>query len=90
MDDGSKFILNEITNIVYGILNKENLLFNSWRFGKVAEVISTTKLKCYIDGSDVAITVSCNPDITFAINDEIWIVNTAKDNSSRFALCKRF
>lgn len=83
-----KFV-QEIMNIVYKVLRKEKVLQGEWHLGKVESVISPTQIKCFIDGGTVAQTVAANPDVTFAIGNEIWIIYPNRDSNSKFALCKR-
>lgn len=84
----SKFF-NLVKKIVYKILTKEKLLQSEWRLGKVASIISTKMLTVYINGSTVAQRVPCNPDVTFAVGDEIWVICINKDSKNMYVLSKR-
>ncbi|GED72724.1 hypothetical protein BRE01_64260 [Brevibacillus reuszeri] len=86
----SRELLHGIRELIREEFKNEGLLKEPWRFRKIDEVLSPTKVKCFVDGSDTSIVISCNPDVLFRKNDEVWIVNTARDNKSRFVLCKRF
>lgn len=86
----SRELLNGIRELIREEMKNEGLLKEPWRFGKISEVLTPTKVKCFVDGSDVAITISSNPHHTFQVDDEVFVINTARDNKSRFVLCKRF
>jgi hypothetical protein len=77
-----------IKSIVKSELSKQGVVGN-WHLGKVDQVISSKKLKVFIDGGTVSQTVSCNPSITFAVNDEVWVVYVNGNSKDKFALCKR-
>ena len=85
-----KLLHMHIRNIVLDELKTLGLLQNPFRLGKVDSVISQNKLKVFIDGSDTSVTVSCDPDKTFAAGDEVWIEITARDNKSKFVRTKRY
>lgn len=89
-DQYNKELIAGMRRIVQEELIASGLLLNTWRMGKIAEIISSNKVKCFVDGSDVAITISCNPDVVFNVDDEVWIINTSRDGHSKFVLCKRF
>lgn len=89
-DQYNKELINGIRLIVQEELKASGLLQESWRMGTIAEVISPNKVKCFVDGSDVAITISCNPDVIFEVENEVWVINTARDGKSKYVLCKRF
>jgi hypothetical protein len=87
MDD--KKIYNLISEIVTDMLNKQGLLLGHWHLGTVDQVLSSTKLKVFVDGSDVSQTVSCNPDVTFATGNHIWVVFINGNSRDKFAISKR-
>lgn len=84
----SKFF-NLVKKIVYKILTKEKLLQGDWHLGKVASVVSRFKLNIYIDGSNTIQIVPCNPDVTFAVNDEVFVHFVNGDSKNPFVPYKR-
>ena len=86
--------ISELHSYIRTILLDElfalGLLQSPFRLGKVESVISQNKLKVFIDGSDTAVTVSCDPDKTFVAGDEVWVEITSRDNKSKFVRTKRF
>lgn len=78
-----------VKRIVYQILNNENLLRREWHLGKVESVIDTKSLMVFVDGSITSQKVSCNPDITFAANDEVWVLFINGDSKNKFVISKR-
>jgi hypothetical protein len=70
-------------------LKAQGLLVGQWHLGKVGQIVSTKQLKCYIDGGDVLQTVACNPSVTFAVNDEIWVIYINGNARDKFAISKR-
>lgn len=65
--------LNIIEKFIYKVLNRHNLLQGNDHFGVVTEIISNRKLKVIIDDGDVSQTISCNPDVPFAIGNRVLI-----------------
>jgi hypothetical protein len=88
MNINEKFI-NAVSKIVYSILKKENILIGQWHLGKVESVISAKKISVYVDGSTTPQEIPCNPDITFSVNDEIWVIFINNDSRNKFAISKR-
>lgn len=82
-------LLQYVKNVVYTILRKENLLQGEWHLGKVESVINPKRLKVFVDGSETAITVPCNPDVNFQPGDEIFVIFINRDSKNKYALCKR-
>jgi hypothetical protein len=78
-----------IEKMIYQVLRENRLLFGEWQLGKVAEVISEKRLKVYVNGSDVAQTIPCNPDVMFSVDDEVWVIFVNGDSKNKFVLCKR-
>jgi hypothetical protein len=78
-----------IKKIIYQILRKENLFQGEWHNGKVESVISAKLLSVYVDGSTTAQKIPCNPDVTFVIGDEIFVIHVNGDSKNKFALCRR-
>ncbi|MGG2091226.1 hypothetical protein AB1283_25955 [Bacillus sp. S13(2024)] len=84
-------LIETITKIVYQILNKEGLIGGGgeWHLGKVKSVVDSKKLEVYVDGSSISQIVPCNPSVTFAANDEIWVVFINGNSINKFAISKR-
>lgn len=78
-----------IEDAVMNVLKTNNLLNGQWQFGEVAEVISQSKLKVYANGSDIASTIHCNPDITFNVGDHVLILKINGHARDRFVLSRR-
>lgn len=78
-----------IKEIIMDVLNTQGLLAGQWHLGTVDQVVSTTKLKVFVDGSTTSQTISCNPDITFGVGDQIWVIFINGNRRDKFALCKR-
>ncbi len=77
-----------IENVIEQKFDEYGLKRNQFRYGKVESVISPNSLRVFIDGSDVPITVQCDPDKTFSIGDEVLIIEINK--TTRFVISKRF
>lgn len=82
-------LLDTVKRIVYKIFEKEGVLRGEWHLGKVKTVISTKMLEVYLDGSETAIKIPCNPDVTFNVNDEVFVIFINKKTSDKFVLCRR-
>lgn len=78
-----------IKQIILDVLKKEGMLTGQWHLGTVDRVISSTKLKVFVDGGSVAQTVSCNPDVTFSKGDEVWVVFINGNPRDKFVISKR-
>lgn len=89
MKNPSKRLYEYVTKIIYKILEKENVLQSEWLLGKVDVVVDSKTLKCFINGSATSLTVNCNPDVTFHVGDEIWIICVNNNPINKFALCRR-
>ena len=88
IDQNEKF-LKVIKDMVYTILVNENLLRGDWQNGKVKGVISKKMLTVSVNGSSETQNIPCNPDVPFAINDEVFVVNINGDSRNKFVLCRR-
>jgi hypothetical protein len=88
MNYDKKFI-EAVQSIVYSVLQNENLLTGEWHNGKVASVIDSKTLTCYIDGSTTAVKVPCNPNITFAVNDEVFVIYCNRNSNNKYVIAKR-
>lgn len=78
-----------IEKVVIKLLDKFGLLNGQWHLGEVTEIISNTKLKVKVDGSDLAQTLSCNPDVTFQIGDHVWVIFINGNARDKFVISKR-
>lgn len=78
-----------IKNTVEDILAAQGLLTGQWHLGTVDQVISPTKLKVFVDGSDVSQTISCNPDVAFAVGNHVWVIYINGNPRDKFVLSKR-
>jgi hypothetical protein len=87
--NGAGELIRIVESLVYGILNNNKLLTGQWQLGQVEEVISDKSLKVYVNGSDVAQTIPCNPDVTFNVGDHVWVIFINGNGRDKFVLCKR-
>lgn len=78
-----------IERTVLKILDRYGVLQGQWRLGVVTQVISPTKLKVKIDGGTQPQTVSCNPDITFAVGNNVWVIFINGNGRDKFVISKR-
>lgn len=86
--DEQKFT-KQMEAIVLNVLKQQNLLMGQWHLGIVDSVTSDKKLKVFVDADSTSQTVSCNPDVTFAAGDHVWIIFINGNPRDKFALCKR-
>lgn len=77
-----------IKTIVQNELKAQNLVGN-WHLGVVDSVTSSKKLSVFVDGSTTAQSISCNPDVTFNVNDEVWVVFINGNPRDKFVISKR-
>lgn len=84
-----KQVYDSIKEIVMDVMRAEGLLVGHWHLGTVDEVLSSTKLKVFVDGSDVAQTISCNPDVTFEVDSHVWVVYINGNARDKFVISKR-
>ena len=88
MGENEKFV-KYVKSIIYKVLNKEKLLKGEWNLGKVESVIDAKHLKVFVNGSSISQTIPCNPDVTFAIGDEVWVIFPNHDERNAFVISKR-
>ena len=86
MDD--KKFYEFVREIVKSELSKQNLVGN-WHLGKVSSIVNSKQLKVYVDGGTIEQTIPCNPSVTFAVNDEVWVVYVNGNSKDKFVLSKR-
>lgn len=84
----STVLLDTIKKVVYSILGKEKLLQSEFHFGKVNQVISNKQLSVFVDGDTTAINISCNPDITFNLNDNVIVIYINNDPKNKYCLAR--
>lgn len=82
-------LLKIIKKLIYQILEKENLLQGQWHLGKVNKVINSKLLSVFVDGSNVAQTIPCSPDIVYEEMNEVWVVFINSSSSNKFVISKR-
>lgn len=82
-------IINLIKRIVENVLRSYGLLQGEWHHGKVAEVISNKSLRVYVNASNVAQKIPCNPDVVFEVGSEVWVHYVNKDSKNKFVPYKR-
>lgn len=82
-----KIFIEKVKQIVYKILEKEGLLKTPFRLGVIDTVVSTKQVKAFIDGSTQSQILPCNPDVTFAPGDDVYIIQNGLVD--KFVLCKR-
>ena len=88
MNLNEKFF-DAVRKIVYQILNNENLLRREWHLGKVESVIDAKTLMVFVNGSTISQKITCNPSVTFAVNDEVWVLFINGDSKDKFVISKR-
>lgn len=73
-----------IRDIAREELKALNLDIKPWHQGKINEVVSPTKLKVFVDGSDTAQTIPCSKNEPYAVGDEVWIVYINNNPRDKF------
>jgi hypothetical protein len=86
---GNHLLLEYVEKIVNMVLRKNNLLQGEYHLGKVKTVISTRLLEVYIDGSDTAQNVACNPDVPFVVDDLVYVIFMNRDSKNKFISFRR-
>jgi hypothetical protein len=81
--------MDKVKKIIYAILRKENILQGQWHMGKVEEVLSNKLLSVYIDGSDEAQKIPCNPDVSFSQEDKVFVLYVNGNSKDKFVPFKR-
>ena len=84
-----KQIYNQIRRIVLDVLESEGMFIKEWHHGKVDVVTSPTHLKVFVDGSEMSQTISCNPDVTFTVGDEVWVLYINGNPRDKHVISKR-
>jgi hypothetical protein len=77
-----------VRTIVRDELKSQNIV-GQWHLGTVTEVTDTKQLKVIVDAGELSQTIPCNPSVTFAVNDEVWVVYINGNARDKFVLCKR-
>ena len=63
-----------VQNIVEKLLDKMGFFVSEWHMGKVESINTNGTLNVYIDASTtVTPSIPANPDVTFSVNDEVWV-----------------
>jgi len=83
-----KFLL-KVKKIIYSVLQNEKLLQREWHLGTVESVIDSKTLSVYVNGSTTPQTIPCNPDITFAVGDKVFVHFVNGDSRNKFVPYKR-
>lgn len=78
-----------IKDIVYMILRNEGLLRGEWNNGVVVGVISASLLSVRVNGSEIIQKIPCNPSVTFAVGDEVFVHFVNGDTKNKFVPYKR-
>lgn len=89
LDMDQQYVINMVSKIVEQELDKRNLLKGNWQLGKVDSVISSTRLKVFINGSSVSQEISCNPDVNFQPGNHVWVIYANGSLLDKFVLCRR-
>lgn len=84
-----KQIYDQMKEIVLDVMKAEGLLVGQWHLGTVDEIVSPTKLKVFVDGSDTSQTISCNPDVVFTAGSHVWVVFINGNARDKFVLSRR-
>lgn len=82
-------MIDWIKDIVYQILEKENLTAKEWQLGKIDEVLSEYRLKVFINGSTVSEIVPCNPNVKFFNGEFVWVIFINGNPRDKFVPFKR-
>ncbi len=85
----NEMFYQSVKKIVEQILVDKNVLRGDIHYGEVDEVISSSKLKVKLDGSDTPQKIPCNPDITFNIGDQVVVQFFNKNPKDKFVICRR-
>lgn len=83
-----KFV-DAVTKVVESILRNKGLTNGQWHMGKVEEVLSNKLLSVYIDGSDEAQKIPCNPDVSFSQEDKVFVLYVNGNSKDKFVPFKR-
>jgi hypothetical protein len=78
-----------LREIVREELKSQSLLDKQWHHGLVESVDSSIKLKVFVDGSEISQTISCNPDVSFSVGDQVWVIYINGNPRDKFVLAKR-
>lgn len=84
-----KKIYDQVKEIVLDVMKSQGALIGQWHLGFVEQVVSPTKLKVFIDGSEISQTISCNPDVAFTIGSHVWVIYINGNPRDKFVLTKR-
>jgi hypothetical protein len=87
--DKGKGFFESMKMLIHQELKKERLLIGEWHNGKVESVISSKLLSVYVDGSTTPQKIPCNPDVTFAAGDEVFVQFINRDTKNKFVPYKR-
>jgi hypothetical protein len=83
-NDMKQEIYKNIKEIVYTILHNENIFKTDWHLGKVESVISPTLLNVFVDGSNIAQKIPCNPKVQFSAGDEVFVLYINGKSTDKF------
>jgi hypothetical protein len=86
--NSSDVFLDSVMKVVYKVLRKERLLQSEFHIGKVESVISTNQLSVFVDGSDTAQKIKCNPDITFNVGEQVIVIFINNDPKNKYVLSR--
>jgi len=84
-----KKIYDQVAEIVLDVMRTQGLLVGQWHLGTVDQIVSTTKLKVFVDGSEISQTISCNPDVVFGVGNHVWVIYINGNPRDKFVLTKR-
>lgn len=87
--DEQRALLDLIKSVVQTEIRNQGLLRGQWHLGKVKEVKSDKMLSVFVDGSNQAQDVPCNPDGKFSVNNEVWVVFINGDSKNKFVISRR-
>lgn len=85
----NEMFYQSVKKIVKQILIDEDVLRGDIHYGIVDEVVSSSKLKIKLDGSDIAQTIPCNPDVNFSSGDHVVVQFFNKNPKDKFVICRK-
>jgi hypothetical protein len=86
--NGSDVFLDSVMKVVYKVLRKEKLLQSEFHIGKVEQVISDRQLSVFVDGSDTAQKIKCNPDVTFSVGEQVIVIFINNDPKNKYVMSR--
>lgn len=84
----SDMFVENVMKVVYKVLRKEKLLQSEFHMGIINQVISNKQLSVFVDGSNIAQTIRCNPDVTFSIGEQVIVIFINNDPKNKYVMSR--